>query len=230
MAWVEPRLAELSDARPDLPPSLSDRQHDCVEPLLAIADAAGGEWPERARRALVAIFSSTPAEDLSIRVKLLADIRDIFDERRVDRLLTRDLIDALVAIETSPWIEFNRGKALTAIALSKLLAPFEIYPKALRIDSVTGKGYSRESLEDSWRRYLRPSDGTASAPCPEPSQPSQTSNDAAEATFSKTSQSVSVTAQQNANTPVLTRVVTHVSPQSWPEHKQHTVEVLKGRL
>jgi hypothetical protein len=230
-AWVESRLAELSEARPDLPTQLSDRQQDCIEPLLAIADAAGEEWPERARRALVALLSGTAAEDHSIRVKLLADIRDVFDERCEDRLLSRDLIGALVEIETSPWPEVNRGKPLTPVGLGRLLAPFEISPKTIRVDSTTAKGYLRDSFEDSWKRYLPPRDGrTRSVPSSEPSQPSQSHNDAGGSTFSMPSQSTDVTAPENEDMPVLTRVVTDVSPQSWPEREEHEGEVLKGHL
>ena len=42
----------LEEARPDLPGALDDRAQDAAEPLLAIADHAGGDSPERARRAL----------------------------------------------------------------------------------------------------------------------------------------------------------------------------------
>jgi Protein of unknown function (DUF3631)/DnaB-like helicase N terminal domain len=229
-AWVEPRLPQLSDARPDLPASLSDRQQDCVEPLVAIADAAGGDWPERARRALAALLSGSPAEDQSIRIKLLADIRDVFDQREVDRLLSRDLIEALTAIETSQWPEFNRGKPLTAVGLSRLLEPFEIAPKTIRMDSVTGKGYLRDSFEDSWRRYLQRSIDavTTSVPCPEPSQPSQCSLDAAGNTFSMPSHRAVVTTPENENAPVLTRVVTDVTAQR-PEG-ENLVPMLKGEL
>ena len=34
---------------PDMPDGIEDRNADVWEPLLAIADLAGGEWPERAR-------------------------------------------------------------------------------------------------------------------------------------------------------------------------------------
>ncbi len=38
-------------ADPEMPPGIEDRDADCWEPLLAIADAAGGDWPKRAREA-----------------------------------------------------------------------------------------------------------------------------------------------------------------------------------
>ena len=37
---------KLAEARPDIPGELGDRAADICEPLLAIADMAGGKWPE----------------------------------------------------------------------------------------------------------------------------------------------------------------------------------------
>jgi len=51
--WCAANLETLRQARPETLTQLSDRQSDCCEPLLAIADLAGGEWPEIARKALV---------------------------------------------------------------------------------------------------------------------------------------------------------------------------------
>ena len=51
-AWATVAKERLTDAEPELPDELSDRQQDSWEPLLAVADLAGGEWPERARDCL----------------------------------------------------------------------------------------------------------------------------------------------------------------------------------
>jgi Protein of unknown function (DUF3631) len=50
-AWCAAVRNRLTDARPDLPGHLLNRSIDIWLPLVAIGDAAGGEWPERARRA-----------------------------------------------------------------------------------------------------------------------------------------------------------------------------------
>jgi hypothetical protein len=56
---AEYNLDRLAVARPRLPEELSDRQQDVWEPLLAIADLAGGSWPERARAAAVALSTGS---------------------------------------------------------------------------------------------------------------------------------------------------------------------------
>ena len=47
--WINDHRKEIVDGRTDtaLPPSLDDRQADSWEPLLAIANRAGGVWEGR---------------------------------------------------------------------------------------------------------------------------------------------------------------------------------------
>ena len=138
---------------PDVPAALNDRAADNWRPLLAIADAAGGEWPVIARKASLAL--ATEQNDDSIDVQLLRDIRAIFDERGVDRLASQDLVTALVALQDRPWSEW-KGKPMTANALSRLLKKFSIYPNSIRIGPSTKdtpKGYMRVRFEDAWSRY-----------------------------------------------------------------------------
>ena len=45
---TKPRSATFE---PEMPAGITDRNADCWEPLLAIADVAGGDWPEQAREA-----------------------------------------------------------------------------------------------------------------------------------------------------------------------------------
>jgi hypothetical protein len=77
--WVHDRLDRLREADdPEVPDALHDRAADCWRPLLAIADVARGEWPDRARTAAVALSQSTE-DSASTRVLLLADLSELFD-------------------------------------------------------------------------------------------------------------------------------------------------------
>lgn len=145
-------IGALRDARPDLPDELSDRQQDGAEPLLAIADAAGKDWPKRARSALLEILGCTSARDESIGVRLLADIQEIFGT--ADKLRTEDLINGLVLIETSPWAEWSHGKPITAHGLARILRRYDITPHHVRDGEKTWRGYIRESFDEAWERYL----------------------------------------------------------------------------
>ncbi len=50
-AWAAQQRDNLEDAQPEPAEGMSGRAEQIWEPLLAIADAAGGDWPERARAA-----------------------------------------------------------------------------------------------------------------------------------------------------------------------------------
>jgi len=64
--WASQVRDEVADAEPEIPEGIEGRAEQIWEPLLAIADAAGGEWPERARAAcleLALALPAPPAED-----------------------------------------------------------------------------------------------------------------------------------------------------------------------
>ncbi|MHB8142255.1 MAG: DUF3631 domain-containing protein [Thermoleophilia bacterium] len=153
--WTADNLEDLKALEPETPgPSeLNDRAADNWRPLLAIADLAGGEWPERAIQAAKAI-SGSGNDDSSAREMLLADIKQVFHAKATDRLFSADLVSALVDMEDRPWPEWRRGNPLSAPSLAKLLKPFEIMPKTLRIGADRKKGYELADFSETFSRYL----------------------------------------------------------------------------
>ena len=173
--FVNDNEQAIRSADPASPEALNDRQADAWDPLFAIAEVAGGPWPERARRAAQALCGAENEEDAEsdMKIALLTDIRDIFarlgpkeaadqiDEgpgrpRDGPRLLTREIIDELVRLEERPWGAWGKAqKPLTDVGLSKLLRPYGIRSGTVRGDNdVTGKGYYLRSFEDAFSRYL----------------------------------------------------------------------------
>ena len=75
--WVRAHLDELSDAEPDMP--VEDRAADTWEPLIALADLAGADWPARARKAAIALTAEDDT-DTTLGARLLADLRDVFGD------------------------------------------------------------------------------------------------------------------------------------------------------
>ena len=133
-----------------MPAQLHDRAADNWRPLLAIADAAGGEWPERAREAAVALSAGGDAEGR--REMLLADIRQMFAERgNPDWIATKAIIEALVGMDERPWSEASRGKPINPQALRSLLEPFKVFSSSNGKDA---RGYKREAFAEAWARYL----------------------------------------------------------------------------
>jgi hypothetical protein len=141
-------------ARPGIPEELHDRAGDNWEPLLAIADAAGGDWPVKARKAASVLSGLTPDGD-SVKVELLTDIRRLLTGRLLDcaSVGSGELVNLLTEDKTGRWAEFSRGKALTQRQLARLLRPFGITPGTVRLDTETAKGYSVEAFADAFARY-----------------------------------------------------------------------------
>ncbi len=146
-------LETLRYARPGLPDELDDRAQDVWEPLLAIADLAGGNWPRLARHAAVTLSSGEVREDESLGARLLQDIHDVFHASEAQRYLTADLIAELSKVEESPWGDWH-GKPITAQALSKLLRPYRIKTMPVKVDGVTVRGYKVEQFTDAFHRVL----------------------------------------------------------------------------
>ena len=71
-------VSDLEDAEPELPEELSDRQQDSWEPLLAIADDAGADWPGGARAAAIELHAQKDED--SAGTLLLAHIREAFED------------------------------------------------------------------------------------------------------------------------------------------------------
>jgi hypothetical protein len=137
---------------------LNDRASDNWRSLLAIADLAGGAWRERARRAAL-LLSAGVTEDSDVRVQLLADMRDIFEEQRAERLASELVVEQLTILDSRPWGEWRRGKPLTATGLARLLKSFGIKSKQLWLNDANVHGYERADFADAWMRYLPPENG-----------------------------------------------------------------------
>jgi putative DNA primase/helicase len=153
--WGADNIELLRAADPAVPENLYNRAADNWRPLLAIADAAGAEWPAAARK----IAAATVDADQVKRIGLLADIRAVFDTKGVDRLKSADLAAALAEMEGHPWAEHGKtGKPLSVNGLARMLAGDRISPNTirfgLRADDNTAKGYLREQFEDAFTRYL----------------------------------------------------------------------------
>ena len=153
--WATQAIPILIEARPVFPADLDDRAEDVWEPLLAIADMAGDNWPQRAREAALALSTGENREDESLGTRLLADIRQVFDEQGMSRLSSAALVKALTAPDDMPWGDLY-GKPLDARRLARLLKPYGVKAVQIRFGDKTGKGWERGCFEDVWRRYLPP--------------------------------------------------------------------------
>lgn len=145
----------IARSRPDLPDKLNDRAQDNWEPLLAIADYAGGHWPKMARDTALKL-SGAEQESVSLPAELLADIQHVFENKRIDKISTADLITALCDDDEAPWATYNRGKPITPRQTAAKLAGYGIASKTIRIGYETHKGFEKGQFSDAFTRYLSP--------------------------------------------------------------------------
>ncbi|MDP3064594.1 MAG: DUF3631 domain-containing protein [Chloroflexota bacterium] len=139
---------------------MNDRAAEGWEPLLAIADMAGGDWPCRARAAALALHAGAVAEE-SVGVLLLSAIRDIFHEKGTDKLPTAGILAALVERDDGPWGDWwgkqvrdgdTRGPGRK---LSTLLRPYGVVSHNVALDDGSRpKGYALAGFADAFTRYL----------------------------------------------------------------------------
>jgi hypothetical protein len=136
---------------------LEDRAADTWEPLIAVADLAGGDWPARARDAAATMTQAEAQqeEDTAASVRLLADLRQVFQAADAEALYTSTILEGLHQLEDAPWADWY-GHPLTTRELAKLLRPYQVESKNIR-EQGTGqprKGYARADLHDAWARYV----------------------------------------------------------------------------
>jgi putative DNA primase/helicase len=154
LRWSMDNVEALKAVRPAMPAGFENRLGDNWRLMLAIADLVGGEWPDKARQAAMAVARVDASDDASTGVKLLTDIHDIFAERGIDRLRSEEIIIALVDMENRPWGEWKAGRPITQRQLARLLKPFQIYPRAIRAGDARAKGYLLDQFSDAFERYL----------------------------------------------------------------------------
>ncbi|MBN3928947.1 DUF3631 domain-containing protein [Streptomyces verrucosisporus] len=171
-AWAEQARPMVDGVFPEMPEGVTDRPADVWEPLLAVADAIGGTWPQRARAACAELVSAARVDDKgSLGIRLLTDLRDhVFNG--IDRLPTVAILDRLHSLEESPWADYY-GKPLDARRLARLLREYvtadntPIVTRNIKNGQSVLKGYYAEDLWDAWQRYCPPPSGSPLLPLPD---------------------------------------------------------------
>jgi hypothetical protein len=167
--WVCSVVDQISRAEPEMPEGVVDRSAEIWEPLLAIADAAGGHWPETARRCCTHFVVEAGPQITSLGVQLLADICGIYAARSVDRMASTELLAVLTELDESPWANLH-GRPLDARRLAKEVSRYGVGPVTFDINGDKAKGYvtyettgkqAQVGLTDAWSRYLPAPTGNA---------------------------------------------------------------------
>lgn len=140
--WADQVREDIAGRWPEMPEGVTDRPADVWEPLLSVADAAGGD------------------DKGSIGIRLLTDLRDHVMVG-IDRLPTVAVLDRLCSLDEAPWADMA-GRPLDSRGLAKMLGEYmtsDNTPVKARNIKTAGsvlKGYYAADLQDAWDRYCPP--------------------------------------------------------------------------
>lgn len=152
----------------ELPQTVEDRHADILEPLVAIANEAGGAWPERARLVALQVAENQPQSDTAA-AKLIALMVTLANDLGEGFLPTRTLVEALnkdsqyqttlSEVEESEPIDpevlqlaRNSAGKITPAEIAQTLSDFGLKPKH-RSTGRRDRGYRLSELEAAHERY-----------------------------------------------------------------------------
>src|SRR5215467_7296474 len=143
---------KANETPPGIPKRLTPHEQDCAEPLIHIAGAIGGHWPEKARTAIDIIFQNAEG---TTRTELLCDLRVIFfNKNDPEYLATKDLLTELALRDHRPWSSWG-GKS--GKKLAGMLKPLGIFRTEFHpAEGDHFRGYLFKSFQDAWERYIPP--------------------------------------------------------------------------
>jgi hypothetical protein len=134
-----------------MPEALSNRTADNWLPVLAVADAIGGDWPKKARAAALALERGEIHDD-DVAIRLLADIQRV--TKGMEVIHSADLVELLNGIDSAPWPEIANGKPLTTARLATMLRDFGIEPDQIKVKGDNLRGYRLNQFEPVFAAYF----------------------------------------------------------------------------
>lgn len=152
--WAMDHIEELRSSQPDLPDELNDRQQDVWESLFAIAEVAGGEWPNRIREAALKLHNISTDEMRSTGNELMRHIKTVLDEVEGERIHTKKLLEKLNELDEAGYGDWNNHEGMKPKELNRKLAEYDITPRRMRIGDDNLVGWDREQFTEAWNTYL----------------------------------------------------------------------------
>jgi hypothetical protein len=153
--WVGRNTSRIIESLPDMPEDLTaGRAAELAEPLIMLAEIAGGHWPETARNAVQEVMLGRSAEPdaLPLSSQLLADIAAVFGD--AEQIGTVDLVEALCALPERPWATVWPSAVSAPKDLAGMLEPLGVTPTRIRVDGVQVRGYLRSAFVPLWGEEL----------------------------------------------------------------------------
>lgn len=167
--FVQANDAEIASAYQSVLDSdldfLSDRDSEIWSALFTLCKVLDSERLHELKQSALTLSAAKDGDDVdeSFALTLLRDIKSVWpggwDKGGEDKCETAFLISKLKELEESPWGEIEHP--LTARKLARMLRPFDVEPRSVRIGDRTPKGYFYKHLKPVLDLYL----GEKSATC-----------------------------------------------------------------
>lgn len=101
-----------------------------------------------------------------INAYVVARIRKVFEQARVEVFSSRELIRAVALLDESPydgWWDNQADAPAKGVSarLARQLTPYGIHSRDIRFGGGVRKGYRRQDFQDAWDRHLAPEPAAA---------------------------------------------------------------------
>ncbi len=153
--FISDNRATIKGCIPTLPEGVRNRLADKWTPMFAIAEAAGGNWPERARKAL---YGQSDLSEPTKALELLQDVQKVMPPD--GHIFTEILIDKLCDLDDAPWAEYNfkewdaSKKRISNRQVANLLGKYGLKPTTVKVSGIPRKGYKSDDLNLAFKRYI----------------------------------------------------------------------------
>ncbi len=157
--WTDAQIGRLEEYGeqdyPKMPAAIHDRVADVWEPMFIVAQLAGGDWLEWLTDVAPRIVAEQQSDTSSLGELLLADIRDVFDSMRIERIEAKQLVAELNRLEERPWASMGAdGGGITTAYVSRTLRDFGVRSShTVNFNGARARGFMRSDFEDAWARY-----------------------------------------------------------------------------
>ena len=157
--WAADHATALADANPALPADFDNRLAANWRLLFAIADHAGGAWPEQARKAAI---SRAPLEP-SAGGALLGALRELRAQGGdKESIASAAIVQALIADPDGEWCDYKGHGPITQRQVAALLKNYGIFPRTIHPTGKARRLAARLRL-GGLRRCVRPIPAARSA-------------------------------------------------------------------